>query len=65
MKLEEMAMATSDYGSEVKIEEKKLNQMKLNILKAEQKNIKTREKSNDEMIEAIRKIIADEVKKNY
>jgi hypothetical protein len=64
MKLEEITM-TSDYTSEVKIEEKKLNQMKLNILKTEQNNSRTREKSNDEMIEVIRKIIADEVKKNY
>ncbi|CAG9607743.1 hypothetical protein [Pseudoneobacillus rhizosphaerae] len=55
----------SEYSSSIVIDEKKLNLMKLNILKAEQNNLKTREKSNEEMVEAIRKIIADEVKKNY
>jgi hypothetical protein len=39
--------------------------MKVNILKLEQDNLKTREKTNEEMVEAIRKIISDEVKKNY
>ncbi|WP_226537434.1 hypothetical protein [Fictibacillus halophilus] len=55
----------SEYNKEIIIEDKKLNQMKLNILKAEQNNLKTREKTNDEMIESIRKIIIDEEKKNY
>jgi len=44
---------------------KKLNQMKVEILKVEQENLKTREKSNETMIETIRKIIIDEVKKSY
>lgn len=56
---------SSENSGDIKIDEKKLNQMKLNILKAEHKNLKTREKSNDEMVEVIRRIIADEVKKNY
>jgi uncharacterized membrane protein (DUF106 family) len=56
---------TSNNSVESKIDQKKLNQMKLNILKLEQKNMKTREKTNDEMVESIRKIIADEIKKNY
>ncbi len=47
------------------IDEKRLNCMKVNILKLEQDNLKTREKTNEEMVEAIRKIISDEVKKNY
>lgn len=64
MKLEEMEMSSENSG-DIKIDEKKLNQMKLNILKVEHKNLKTREKSNDEMVELIRKIILDEVKKNY
>lgn len=51
--------------NEIKIDEKKLNRMKLNIIKLEQENLKTKEKPNDEMIEAIRKIIEDEVRKNY
>ncbi|MFB5931821.1 hypothetical protein ACE8FZ_00760 [Peribacillus frigoritolerans] len=55
----------SEKRSEVNIDEKKLNQMKLGIILAERKNLKTREKSNDEMVETIRKIIENEIKKNY
>lgn len=47
------------------VNEKKLNTMKVKILKAEQENLKTREKTNDQMVEMIRRIINDEVKKNY
>ena len=47
------------------LDEKHLNNMKVNVLRLEQENLKTREKTNDEMIEAIRKIISDELKKNY
>ncbi len=45
--------------------EKKLNTMKAKILKAEQENLKTREKTSDQMVELIRRIINDEAKKNY
>lgn len=45
--------------------EKKLNAMKVKILKAEQENLKTREKTNDQMVEQIRQIIQNEAKKNY
>ncbi|MFE0507028.1 hypothetical protein ACWF7H_19220 [Peribacillus butanolivorans] len=55
----------SEKSSEVNIDEKKLNQMKLGIILVERKNLKTREKSNDEMVETIRKIIENEIKKNY
>ena len=47
------------------IDEKRLNNMKVNVLRSEQENLKTREKTNDQMVEEIRKIIADEIKKNY
>jgi hypothetical protein len=47
------------------LSEKKLNQMKVDILKAEQENLKTREKSTDAMVETVRKIIENEVKKTY
>ena len=50
---------------EIFLDEKKLNQMKLNIIKAERENMRTKEKTGDEMIDLIRKIITDEVKKNY
>ena len=45
--------------------EKKLNQMKVDILKVEQDNLKTREKSTDAMVEIVRKIIENEVRKSY
>lgn len=45
--------------------EKKLNAMKVKILRAERENLKTREKTNDQMVELIRRIINDESKKNY
>lgn len=47
------------------LDAKRLNSMKVNILRLEQENLKTREKTNDEMVETIRKIISDEIKKNY
>jgi hypothetical protein len=47
------------------LNEKKLNQMKVAILKAEQDNLKTRERPNEEMVDVIRKIIVEEVKKAY
>lgn len=47
------------------VKEKKLNAMKVKILKAEKENLKTREKTNDQMIELIRNIIKNESKRNY
>ncbi len=47
------------------LDEKRLNNMKINVLRVEQENLKTTEKTNDQMVEAIRKIISDEIKKNY
>lgn len=47
------------------LDEKRLTAMKVNILELEKENLKTRDKPNDEMVEAIRKIISDELKKNY
>lgn len=47
------------------VREKRLNAMKYKILKAEQENLKTREKTTDQMVETIRRIINDEAKKNY
>ncbi len=52
-------------SNEKEINEKKLNAMKYKILKAEQENLKTREKNTDQMVELIRRIITDESKKNY
>lgn len=47
------------------IDNRKLNTIKVKILKFEQENLRTREKTNDEMIETIKKIITDEINKNY
>ena len=52
-------------STEKELNEKKLNTMKYKILKAEQENLKTREKNTDQMVELIRRIITDESKKNY
>ena len=52
-------------SNEKYVNDKKLNAMKFKILKTEQENLKTREKTNDQMVEAIRRIITDEAKKNY
>ena len=47
------------------LDEKKLNMMKFNIIILERDNVKNREKTQEEMVESIRKIIALELKKNY
>ena len=47
------------------IDEKKFHAMTFKILKLEKDNQKTREKAREKMIEKIRRIIIDEVKKNY
>ena len=52
-------------SNEQDVQEKRLNAMKYKILKTEQKNLKTREKTTDQMVETIRRIIMDEAKKNY
>ncbi len=44
--------------------ERRLNVMKFKILKAEKDNLKL-QRSNDTMVELIRKIIMDEAKKIY
>ena len=50
-------------SNEQDVQEKRLNAMKYKILKAEQENLKTREKTTDQMVETIRRIIRDEAKK--
>ena len=52
-------------SNEQDVQEKRLNAMKYKILKAEQENLKTREKTTDQMVETIRRNIMDEAKKNY
>jgi hypothetical protein len=50
---------------EQELNSKKLEQMKVEILKVESENLKTREKTTDVMIETLRKIIVSETKKNF
>ena len=52
-------------SNEQDVQEKRLNAMKYKILKVEQENLKTREKTTEQMVETIRRIISDEAKKNY
>lgn len=47
------------------IDPKKLNAMKIKILKAEQENLRTKDKTTDAMVECIRKIIVSEAKKDF
>lgn len=47
----------SDEISSVKIDERRLQEMKRQIIAAERKNIKTSEFTNQEMVKAIKKII--------
>lgn len=52
-------------SNEKGIDPKKLNAMKVKILKAEQENLRTKDKTSDAMVEHIRKIIASEAKKGF
>lgn len=47
------------------LDEKKLNRLKLSILTLERDNLRTRDSTNEEMVEKIRKMIEEEVKKCY
>lgn len=62
MKKGEMKMSDIQSPS---LDEKKLNQMKVEILRIEQNNLKTKEQTNESMAESIRKIIVTEVNKTY
>lgn len=52
-------------SNEVTIDPKKLNKMKVKILKAEQDNLKTHDKKSEEMVDLIRRIIVSEAKKGF
>ncbi len=51
--------------TEMKLDEKKLSRIKFRIFNAERENIKTRAETEGEMIDKIRKIIEEEVRKCY
>ena len=52
-------------SNEKGIDPKKLNAMKMKILKAEQENLRTKDKTTDQMVDHIRKIITTEAKKGF
>lgn len=52
-------------NNQVKLDEKKLNRMKVRILSMERDNLKTREYTEGVMIDKIRKVIEEEVKKCF
>lgn len=52
-------------SNEKGIDPKKLNAMKMKILKAEQENLRTKDKTTDQMVDHIRKIITAEAKKGF
>lgn len=60
-----MKIMSNDQETKQDVNDKRLNAMKFKILKAEQENLKTREKTTEQMVETIRRIITDEAKKNY
>ena len=47
------------------LDEKKLNMIKIRILALERENLKTQDKTHEQMADKIRSIIAEEVKKTY
>lgn len=52
-------------NNKLKLDEKKLNRMKVRILSIERENLKTRIDTEGEMIDKVRKIIEEEVKKCF
>ena len=52
-------------SNEKGIDPKKLNAMKMKILKAEQENLRTKDKTTDQMVDHIRKIIKNKAKKGF
>jgi len=52
-------------NKDASLDEKKLNRMKLHILKEEKENQKTRVHTEGQMVDRVRKIIEEEVKKCF
>lgn len=50
---------------EFPIDKKRLEIMKIRIIRAEKNNVKTKEKPKELMVEELRKIIIEEVNKKY
>lgn len=52
-------------SNSLELDEKRLSAMKVKILEAEMKNLKTREKTDGQMVETITSIITKEARKKY
>lgn len=50
---------------EFELDQQRLNSMKIRIMELEKQNLKTRELKEAQMIDAIKEIIMEEVKKKY
>lgn len=50
---------------DIEIDKKKLEIMKLKIIREEKHNVKTKEKTREAMVEKLRRIIMEEVKTKY
>lgn len=51
--------------SEVLFDKTNLDRMKVKIIKHERDNLRNKEKTHEEMVDLIMKIISSELKKNY
>lgn len=49
----------------IEIDKKRLEIMKLKIIREEKQNVKTKDKRRDEMVDKLREIIIEEVKTKY
>ncbi len=56
---------TADIIDNEKIDEKKLVRMQTRIITLESENMRTHEKTDSQMIDAIKKIIEEELRKCY
>ena len=65
LSLKLMVWRKRTMSNESNIDPRKLNAMKVKILRAEQENLRTREKTSEQMVDHIRKIIAHEAKKSF
>jgi hypothetical protein len=56
---------TSEYSNDINLDKKRLDRIKYNILFAERENLRTRSDNPEQMVEKLRRIIEEEVKKCY
>ncbi|MHA6260036.1 hypothetical protein ACXYMX_08975 [Sporosarcina sp. CAU 1771] len=59
-----MKKMVSNTEEKIELNNLKLTAMKFKVLHLEKLNVKTKERTKGEMVESIRKIIAEEINKN-